>query len=178
MESILIDRLRRGDPDAAQTLVDQWLDDVYRFLRHLTRNSQEAEDLALQTMLRAVRGAARFDGRSGIRTWLHAIAYREFLVWRRGRRLLLALDPRRGHVEKAYDAVLDRERLLQAIGRLSPKLSAAFLLVEIQELAHDEAADVLQTPIGTVKSRVHEARRRLRVLLEESDLPAEVSTHA
>ena len=168
MDDLLLDRLRAGDPQAADALVDRWFDDVYRFLRHLTRHAQEAEDLAQETLLRAMRGAGKFDSRAGLRTWLHAIAYREFLAWRRGRRLLVALDPRRGSADPRFDALLDRERLLAALGRLSPKVAAAFLLVEVQELTYDEAATVLNVPVGTVRSRLYEARQRLRVLLTES----------
>lgn len=175
MDELLIDRLRRGDRHAADALVERHLDDLYRFLRHLTRHAQEAEDLAQRTLLRALRGIGGFDGQSSLRTWLHRIAYREFLNWRRGRRLVVALDPRRPHVDPGYDAFESRERLVDAIGRLSPKVGAAFLLVEVQELTIEEAAQALRVPAGTIKSRLDQARHRLRRLLAE---PAPENAHA
>jgi RNA polymerase sigma-70 factor, ECF subfamily len=155
---------------SADRLVEDHYDDLYRFLRGLTRHSQEAEDLAQRALVRAFRALDRFDGRSSLRTWLHGIAYREFLNWRRGRRLLLALDPRRGSRDAGFEAVLDRERLLAAIARLSPKIGAAFVLVEVQGMSYDEAALAMDVPAGTVKSRLHEARLRLRGLLDEIPL--------
>ncbi|CAN5683269.1 sigma-70 family RNA polymerase sigma factor [soil metagenome] len=159
----------RPSPDR---LVEEYFDDLYRFLRGLTRHAEDAEDLAQRTMVRAYRALDRYDGRAGMRTWLHGIAYREFLNWYRGRRLLLALDPRRGALDAGFEALLDRERLRAAIGRLSPKLGAAFVLVEVQGLSLEEAAEVLGVPIGTVKSRLHQARAGLRPLLEDSHLDA------
>jgi RNA polymerase sigma-70 factor (ECF subfamily) len=157
------------DPDE---LVEQFYDDLFRFLRHLTRHTQEAEDLAQATLVRAVKNLKSYDGRASVRTWLHAIAYREFLNWRRGRRLLLALDPRSPQRELGFEQVQDKEVLLQALERLGPKLSATFLLVEVQELSHAQAAEALQVPVGTVKSRLHEARTRLqRLLSDESGEP-------
>ncbi|RYG23064.1 sigma-70 family RNA polymerase sigma factor [bacterium] len=170
MDELLIDRLRAGDRQAADTLVESYFDDLYRFFRHLTRDPHEAEDLAQQTLLRALHGIKGFDGRSRLRTWLHGIAYREFLNWQRGRRILLALDPRRPHVETGFEAFADRERLLDAIGRLSTKLRTVFLMAEVQELALEEVAAALVLPIGTVKSRLHEARHRLRQMLADPEL--------
>jgi RNA polymerase sigma-70 factor, ECF subfamily len=155
-------------PLSPDRLVEDHFDDLYRFLRGLTRHTQDAEDLAQRALIRAFRSSGTFDGRSSLRTWLHGIAYREFLNWRRARRMWVALDPRRGRADAAVDAMLDRERLRAALARLSPKTSAAFVLVEVQELSHEEAAAVLGVPVGTVKSRLHEARARLRQLLGET----------
>ncbi len=154
----------------ADRLVEDHFDDLYRFLRGLTRHTQDAEDLAQRTLVRAFRSYGSFDGRSSLRTWLHGVAYREFLNWRRGRRLFAALDPRQGGPDARLEATLDRERLRGAIGSLSPKLGAAFALVDVQELSLEEAATILKIPVGTVKSRLHEARTRLRGLLAEPQM--------
>ncbi|RYG44762.1 sigma-70 family RNA polymerase sigma factor, partial [bacterium] len=151
-----------------ERLVEDHYDDLYRFLRGLTRHVQDAEDLAQRTLVRAYRALDTFDGRAGLRTWLHGIAYREFLNWHRGRRLFVALDPRRGRTDAGFDALLDRERLRAAIARLSPKVGAAFVLVEVQELSLAEAATALGVPVGTVKSRLFEARAALRGFLDDS----------
>ncbi|RYG35444.1 RNA polymerase sigma factor [bacterium] len=157
----------RPSPDR---LVEDHFDDLYRFLRGLTRHVQDAEDLAQRTLVRAYRSLHTFDGRASLRTWLHGIAYREFLNWHRGRRLIVALDPRRGQTDARLDALLDRERLRAAIARLTPKVGAAFVLVEVQELSLDEAATALGIPAGTVKSRLFEARASLRQTLENPRL--------
>jgi RNA polymerase sigma-70 factor (ECF subfamily) len=158
------EELPRPSPDS---LVEDHYDDLYRFLRGLTRHVEDAEDLATRTLLRAYRALDRFDGRASLRTWLHGIAYREFLNWRRGRRFLAALDQTRGRTDAQFDALLDRERLRAAIVRLSPKRGAVFALVEVQGMTHEEAGLALNVPPGTVKSRLYEARVHLRQLLDE-----------
>lgn len=161
----LVERLLAKEPHAEAVFVERYFDDLYRFLRHLTRHAQESEDLAQQTLLRAVRNLGSFDGRSSLRTWLHRIAYREFLNWRRGRRLWVALNPHHRSHDRAFDQAEDKEVLIACIAKLTPTLAATFLLVEVQELTLEEAARVLDAPIGTIKSRVHEARAKLRQLL-------------
>ena len=65
----LANRLSERDPAAMEELVHRYHSDIYRFLRHLTRRVEDAEDLAQQTLLRAVNGASRFDGRAAMRSW-------------------------------------------------------------------------------------------------------------
>jgi RNA polymerase sigma-70 factor, ECF subfamily len=149
----------------AERLVEDHYDDVFRFLRHLTRHTQEAEDLTQQTFIRASKALDKYDGRSSLVTWLHRIAFREFLNWRRGRRLLIGLNPFLGSQDPRIAQVLDTEILLQALSKLPPKTSATFLLIEVQQLSIEEAGTVLGIPAGTVKSRLHDARRRLRTQL-------------
>src|SRR5207302_11450263 len=78
-------KLSRGDHAAISRLVDVYHAPVYRFLKHLARHAEDAEDLAQQTLLRALRGAGRFDGRSSMRAWLMGIAFHEFTRWKRKR---------------------------------------------------------------------------------------------
>jgi RNA polymerase sigma-70 factor, ECF subfamily len=158
-----IESHRNADP-----AVHAYLDDIYRFLRQLTGHQQDAEDLTQQTLLRALRGVGRFKGDSTVRTWLHRIAYREYLNWSRGRRIWLALDPRRHSIAPDAEAIVSREVIRASVDRLSPKLRAAFLLVEVQELGLSEAATVLGIPEGTVKSRLYEARVQLRQILGDT----------
>lgn len=162
-DQLLLERLKRGDPAAQSVFVDRFFDDVFRFLRHLTRHVQEAEDLTQQTLIRACRHIDRYNGAASLRTWLHRIAFREFLNWRRGRRIWLQLDPRIASKTTDYATVDESEALLMMLEQLGPKLSAAFLLIEVQQLTHQEAGEVLGIPAGTVKSRLHEAKKRLQL---------------
>jgi RNA polymerase sigma-70 factor (ECF subfamily) len=149
--------------------IDVHYDDVYRFLRHLTRHVQEAEDLTQQTFIRAVRSFGTYDpGSSSKRTWLHRIAYREFLNWRRGRKILMALDPRLSRSDRRLESIVDSEALLAMLERIGPVFASVFLLIEVQEMSHAESAEVLGIPVGTVKSRLHEAKRKLRQIATDS----------
>ncbi len=142
--------------------------DVYRFLRHLCRHTQEAEDLAQSTFLRAFARIETYGGSAPLRSWLLGIAYREFTGWRR-RRLWLPLRGDRPAPGSAYDELAEAEVLLAAIGRLPDAIRATFLLHHVEEISVAEIAATLTLPEGTVKSRLHAARARLRQLLREED---------
>ncbi len=163
-----IERLRRREPDAMDVLVVRHYADVYRFLRHLTRHRQEAEDLAQSTLLRALDRIDLYGGRGTLKSWLLGVAYREFTGWRR-RRLWLPILGDRPAPGNAFDDLAEAEALLEAIGRLPDALRATFLLFHVEEIPVAEIAATLAVPEGTVKSRLHAARARLRQTLREEE---------
>jgi RNA polymerase sigma-70 factor (ECF subfamily) len=143
--------------------VDEHLPAVYRFLFGLCRNQAEAEDLAQQAFWRARRGGA-YEGSE--RAWLLRIAYREFLNWRRRAWRVVALPFHMARTEAGFEMAEAGIDLHRALGKLSTEMRAAFLLVEVDDMTIAEAAKALGVPDGTIKSRVHRARQRLRELLE------------
>lgn len=160
--------LSKKDQFAAQRLFDLHFDALYRFLRQLTHNADDAEDLAQQTLIRVVRHASRYDGRVALRSWIYAIAYREFGRWRRRRLWVpLPLDiPTHGDLaEMTGNATL----LLKALSKLSSAHRAAFLLHHVEGLSIEEIAVAQRVPTGTVKSRLHFARSYLRGLLDKEE---------
>jgi RNA polymerase sigma-70 factor (ECF subfamily) len=164
----LTDALNKRDPAAARLLVEQHFDPLYRFLRQLTRHVEDAEDLAQQTLIRVHRNAAKFDGRVRLRTWIFAIALAEYRRWRR-RRLWLPLlcdTPSKGDLA---ENTADSEVLLCALSKLSPSMRASFLLHYVEGLSIEEIAVIEGVPEGTVKSRLHFARTRLKTLLEQEE---------
>ena len=162
-----IERLRRREREAMDALVTRHHADVYRFLRHLTRHRQEAEDLAQRTLLRALERLDLYSGTGSLRSWILGIAYREFTGWRR--RLWLPLLTDRPAPGDPYGSLAEAEALLAAIGRLPEPLRAAFLLHHVEEVSVAEIALALAIPEGTVKSRLHAARARLRQTLGEPE---------
>ena len=149
------------------------VDVLYRVALSLTRNDADAQDLVQDTLLRAYRAIGGFDGRHP-RAWLLTILRNTNR--NRGRRqaprLLddpdTALDrlestaPAGGDagaavIESAFDAVVEL-----SLRELSGKLRDVVELVDIDGLTYEEAAEVLGVPVGTVMSRLHRARRRLR----------------
>ena len=165
-----IERLRRRDGEAMDRLVTRHHADVYRFLRGLTRHRQEAEDLAQRTFLRALDRLDSYSGTGSLRNWLFGIAYREFTGWRR-RRLWLPLLADRPAPGDPFGDLADAEVLRSAIGRLPEGLRAAFLLHHVEEASVAEVALALALPEGTVKSRLHAARARLRQTLGDEGVP-------
>ena len=168
MESHVIskmDRLKQGDSEALHVWVSEHYDGIYRFLRHLTRQVEAAEDLAQQTFLNAIQALPKFRGESSQKTWLHRIAFREYIAWRRKRRLLLPLEFLAPKEDPRFAAIDAGEVLLAALHQLPSAYREAFLLFEVQQMSIEEIAEVTDSPVGTVKSRLHHARERLRVQL-------------
>jgi len=163
----LAEKIAVGDDGALTRLVDLYHAGLYRFLRHLTRSREDAEDLAQQTLIRARNAAHRYDGRASLKTWLHRIAFHEFTRWRRRQRWHVALKHVPAVEDPRFGAVVDAEWLATALATLPDGMRAAFLLYEVEDLSHAEIAQVLGIPDGTVKSRLFTARERLRARLGE-----------
>ncbi len=177
----LVDRAKGGDSAAFGQLVRRHQSRIQRLAIHLLRNRSEAEDVTQETFIRAYRAIERFDGRSEPYTWLYRIAVNLSLNTLRSRkssRTSEADDPRMaGVVENAsgpqsQDPGGQASRkeayfvLCQGIDGLSETLRATLILVCIDGRSHEEAAQILGAPEGTIAWRVHEARRKLREYLE------------
>jgi RNA polymerase sigma-70 factor (ECF subfamily) len=152
---------------------------LYRVARSITRNPTDAEDLVQDTMLRAYRAVGRFDGRHP-RAWLLTIMRNAQVNRVRRKRPELLRDPDTTMerladenaedsdpativVESGYDAAVEK-----AFEALPEKFHSVVEMVDIQGLSYQEAADLLGIPIGTVMSRLHRARTRIRKHLEDS----------
>lgn len=152
-----------------EELVELNYEPVYRFLRHLAIDVQTAEDLTQQTFLRAHQRLSSFRGDSAPRTWLFAIAMREYLGWKRRQKLKWTALRKQSPVDGGYDAVDDAAWLLAGLHRLSPTLRDAILLFEVHGFSVEEIASITDSPVGTVKSRLHHAREQLRNLLGQGE---------
>lgn len=155
------------------------IDVLYRVARSITRNPTDAEDLVQDTMLRAYRAVDRFDGRHP-RAWLLTIMRNAQVNRVRRKRPELLRDPDTTMetladesgggagpeelvVESEFDAAVQ-----QAFDQLTDKFRNVVELVDIQGLSYQETADLLGVPVGTVMSRLHRARGRIRKHLESS----------
>ncbi len=160
--------IAQKDEIAARVLFELYFDPLYRFLRQLTRHSDDAEDLAQQTLIRVIRFAHRYDGRGPLRAWIFGIGYREYGRWRR-RRLFLPLPRDLFAKQDVAESAANATLLLDALDKLTPDHRAAFLLHHVEGMSIDEIAVVQNVPSGTVKSRLHVARSNLKGLLEQEE---------
>lgn len=150
---------------------------VYFTCLGMMGNPQDAEDAAQEAMLKAFRGFSGFRGDAKFSTWMYSIATRTCLDLLRKRREIYSLDllleEGAEPVDEgpdAYSILEARERkaaLKTAIAKLPPEFRAALVLTDLQGLPYQEAAQVLDIPLGTVKSRVNRARNALRSMLAE-----------
>ena len=169
--SELIAAAAQGDREAFAELVRAYQSIIWRFLVGLLGDRALAEDVTQDTLLRVYLKLPTFAGRSKFSTWVLAVARNAGIdaMRKRGRaqqltRSVIDLQPRL--TSPAPTAHVDVE---MAIGRLPPKLREAFVMVEIVGLRYEEAAEVLGIPVGTVKSRVFNARRSLIAELGDLD---------
>jgi len=163
---------RQGDPDAFDQLVVRHQSAVYRAALAALRVPQDAEEVAQDAFVRAWSHLARFRGDSSFKTWLLTIAWNQAMSRRRSvvswLRRAVAIDAVVEPADSARTqdaAVHDRQmerHAQQAIRGLSPTLRDALLLAKSGEYAYGEIGAMLKVPVGTVKWRVSEARRRVR----------------
>jgi RNA polymerase sigma-70 factor (ECF subfamily) len=147
----------------------------------VVHNQDDALELAQETFVRAYENLAKFESRSSLSTWLYRIAANLAIDFRRregrhtmvrgeeGESELNRLPSERGNsfAETARSEL--NQRLQQALRELTPEHRAVILLREVEGLSYDEIGDILQCPRGTVMSRLHYARNRLRSILKDVD---------
>ncbi len=163
----LAQRARSGDASAFGALVREHQSKVRGFLRRLTRGDAAlADDLAQETFLEAHRKIAQFRGEGSFGAWLCGIAWSRFLMERRRRREEPLEAPDETASADPTSASLARLDLERAMARLAPMETAALTLCYALGHSHGEAAEILQLPLGTVKSHVLRGREKLKALLE------------
>jgi len=122
-----------------------------------------ADDLAQETLLRAYRGLSGFRGGARLSTWLHRIAWN---LWASQARRSPGPEPALPEPPRAAaDAAIDRHDLERAMGALRTEERAALALAYGQEMTHEEAARILDWPVGTLKTHILRGKERLRRLL-------------
>jgi RNA polymerase sigma-70 factor (ECF subfamily) len=165
--------LLRDDRRAFGVLVSRHQSAVRGLLRRLTGGDlAQADDFAQETFLRAYRGLSGYRGGAKFSSWLYRIACNVFFSRDRGSRLA-APEPPPPELEAGAsdvslpDALLERYDLERALASLKPRERAALVLTYANELTHEEAAVILDCPLGTLKTHVARAKEKLRRQLEE-----------
>lgn len=142
---------------------------MYRMAYRLVGDEHEAEDLVQEAFRSAWRSRRLFQPGGGERAWLVSILRRRVADhWRRPRPPLVLAGQKNIEVGYPGEDPLHNDftdEMQQALGKLPEDLRETLLLVVVAELTHQEAADLLGIPLGTVLSRVSRARRRLREYL-------------
>jgi RNA polymerase sigma-70 factor (ECF subfamily) len=157
-----------GDQHAFGELVRRHQSPVRGLLRQLTRTDLElAEDLAQETFIRAYKNIRSFRGEAKFSTWLYRIAYNVFRDDARKRKELVGIDEAKLQSEadpQTADPGL-RHDLMSALAALPLHERSAIVLCCQNGLSHDEAARVLEIPLGTVKTNVLRGREKLKKML-------------
>ena len=166
----------RGDKEMFGQLVHKYQNRLYSSMVQITRSEPEAEDVVQDAFVLAFSKLASFKGNSAFFTWLYRIAYNVAITRMRRRRPTVSLHgkdesqldfPDQG---PAPDAKLRQNEeasvLNAALDRLSEEHRTILVLREMDDLDYDAISEILDLPIGTVRSRLHRARVRLWELLQ------------
>ena len=170
----LIERCRSGDDAAFSELVERYKDLVYGLLYRMTRDKSAVEDLAQDVFLKIHRGIPYFRGEARLSTWIFRII-RNVCAQEYGRRPAdVPLDDDRGGAprqigspDRAFAQIETRDRLEKAMARLSEPQRLLVAAHYMQGVHYEALAESLNIPLGTVKTHLYRAKRRLRELLEE-----------
>ena len=173
----LAGRVRAGDGPAFEELYRQYSTRLYNLAYRMAGSPHDADDLLQDIFLLAYRKLASFRGESSLGTWLYRLAMNHCLDVLRSRQQRMgqqtdSLDePDALPLASATPAPggISRIDLQRAIGSLPDACRAAFLLHDVEGLAHNEVAEVLGISEGTSKSQVHKARLRIRAYMSETD---------
>ena len=186
-DQALVARTRAGDLAAFEALVDRHGPVVYRVAARIAGPS-EAEDIAQDALLRAFHGLSGFRGETPFRAWLLRITHNTALnaIARRRAEPVDTVPEEAGSrvaapgeerpPAEALEARERRERLELKLRLLSPAHRAVLVLRDVEGLSYDEIAEVTETPLGSVKGRLHRARGELVEILRNNTYDWELPT--
>jgi RNA polymerase sigma-70 factor, ECF subfamily len=177
-------KIADGDMQAFEELYERYHRRVYNLCLRMTNDVAEAEDLAQEIFIHVYRKIGSFRGESAMMTWLHRVTVNKVLMHFRKNSVRRESTTADGEspepVVKALETsrqslAVDRIALDRAIAQLPPGYRAAFILHDVEGYEHAEIARICGTAVGTSKSQLHKARKKLHELLKEGGekLPAD-----
>ncbi len=179
-DSFLVERCRDSDDAAFSEVIARYKGKIYNYLYRMTGSAEDAEDLTQEVFVRMYTSLDSFRGQSSLNTWLFRIAGNLCIDrFRRAknRTPAFSLDaPAGGGDTEQTHEIADEtyaphrllenvemaEQITQALGKLPDKLRATLLLHDIEGMPYEEIAQAVGCPLGTVKSRLFNARLQLR----------------
>jgi RNA polymerase sigma-70 factor, ECF subfamily len=150
----------------------------------LVGNAEDAEDVVQEAFVHAYRSLNSFKGGALFFTWLYRIAFNTAISWKRKQRAVQRLQRSSGgegraveqerrhqsnHPGQALERAEEGRRIQEALNRLSPEHRAVLILKDMEGQKYEKMAEILDVPIGTIRSRLHRARLELRQVLEKME---------
>ena len=176
----LIERFQNGDLYAFDLIVKRYKNQLLNFVYRFLGNAEEAEDLVQETFLRVYRNRKAYQKVAKFSTWIYTIAgnLAKTELRKRKRRKFFSISDL-GYNEKDYDISdeaynpekdvdgrMKEEIIYKEIDALSPKFREVILLRDVQQLSYEEISQIVNIPLGTVKSRVNRGRLKLQEKLK------------
>lgn len=179
----LITDCRKGRTAAFDELVRRYQDRLYNTLCRLLDNAEDAQDVVQESFLNAYQSLDSFKGDSLFFTWLYRIAVNTAISMKRKQRVVISIDgtvhgdggpepldtSEFGQPTVALERAEQERRVQDALNRLSPDHRAVLILKDMEGQKYEEIAEIMQVPIGTIRSRLHRARMELREILQAEE---------
>jgi len=179
----LIQECLNGRSTAYGELVRRYQDRLFNTVYRLVDNADDAADVVQEAFISAYQSLESFKGDSQFFTWLYRIAMNAAISLKRKRKAAISIETgSKGDLsidpidETAFnqpgDLLEQREeeaQLLDALNKLSPEHKAVLILKDIEGQKYEEIAEILQVPVGTIRSRLHRARVELRELMQREE---------
>jgi RNA polymerase sigma-70 factor (ECF subfamily) len=168
-ECLLVLRCQTGDEDAYRELVGRFGPRLRYFLRKLVGQIDRADDLAQEVWIDVLRQLPRLRDAAAFTTWLYRIAHgKAMLDGRRNGRAPATIPDVEWIADKEEDTFSadDAARIHAALDRLEPAQREALVLRFLEELSYEEIGEIVECPLGTVRSRIHYAKAALQRLLK------------
>ena len=170
-ERLLVLRCQTGDEDAYRELVERFNPRLRYFLRKLVGQTDRADDLAQEVWLDVLRQLPRLRDVGAFKAWLYRIAHGKVMLdWRRNSRL----PPTTPDIEQIVEptqpddtafSAEDAQQIHAALDQLEPTHREVLVLRFLEELSYEEIGQIVDCPLGTVRSRIHYAKTALQRLL-------------
>jgi RNA polymerase sigma factor (sigma-70 family) len=170
---LLVVRCQLGEREAFDELIEGWYGPLWQYCRRITGNDEAAADIAQEVWLRVLKGIARLRDPGSLRAWLFGIARRVLMDrFREQYAAPIAADVDIGDISAdafTGDAEEDLKDMRDGLARLPIVEREVLTLFYLQELSLAEVSDVVDVPLGTVKSRLFRARQLLRQELTSTE---------
>jgi RNA polymerase sigma-70 factor (ECF subfamily) len=180
----LIAECLKGRTAAYGELVRRYQDRLYNTVYRLVDNAEDAQDVVQDAFLNAYQSLDSFKGDSRFFTWLYRIAVNAAISLKRKRKVALSIHSGGDNPETRTEPLDDSEcsnpghaleraeeerRVQVALSRLSPEHRTVLILKDMEDQKYETIAEILEVPIGTIRSRLHRARMELRSLLQRDE---------
>jgi RNA polymerase sigma-70 factor (ECF subfamily) len=203
-EASVIAELKAGSESAYVWLIERYHRQIYSLVYRVLNDPADAADTTQEVFIKVFRGMRRFNGASSLKTWMYRIALHEASNqrrwWFRHKARETSIEPEKNSIEESpgrslKDALVDgsaspfeavrqrelRERVEEELRNVPEPYRTTVVLRDLEDLSYEEIAQVMETTLGTVKSRLMRGREALRkrlepILQQESDCQASVAT--
>ncbi|HSE88464.1 MAG TPA: sigma-70 family RNA polymerase sigma factor [Candidatus Binatia bacterium] len=170
-----VKRVQRGDTDFFEVLVRRHQKAIFNLVYRLLGDYDEAAEAAQEVFLSAYKSIGQFRGEANFSTWLYRIGLNHASTRRKSLNSMhqrhIPLDNTEVIADSAVDPAKNveykeiQQRVQQALNSLDPEDARIILLRDLQDVTYEEVAEMLDIPVGTVKSRLHRARQALKTIL-------------